>query len=84
MAQFFLSTKLSISRVPTATIINLETLKTCFTAPNNHLHNNLFSVHGRISVQYIGGCSVHRGNIMSISGDILTTSGDVQYNKGIS
>ena len=43
-------------------------------------------------VQYIGGCSVHRGvfstsggymstsgDIMSTSGDILSTSGDVQF-----
>ena len=37
-------------------------------------------------VQYIGGCSVHRGipgvhrgDIMSTSGDIMSTSGDVQY-----
>ena len=28
-------------------------------------------------VQYIGGCSVHRG-------DIVSTSGDVQYIGGIS
>ena len=45
-------------------------------------------------VQYIGGCSVHRGDTMSTSGgyheyiggisrvhrgDIMSTSGDVQY-----
>ena len=28
--------------------------------------------------EYIGGCSVHRGDIMSTSGDIMSTSGDVQ------
>ena len=26
-------------------------------------------------VQYIGGCSVHRGDTMSTSGDIMSTSG---------
>ena len=48
-------------------------------------------------VQYIGGCSVHRGvfstsgdtmstsgDTMSTSGDIMSTSGDVQYIGGIS
>ena len=48
-------------------------------------------------VQYIGGCSVHRGmfsrlgeyheyigDIMSTSGDIMSTLGDVQYIGGIS
>ena len=41
--------------------------------------------------EYIGGCSVHRrdtmstsGDIMSTSGDIMSTSGDVQYIGGIS
>ena len=33
-------------------------------------------------VQYIGGCSVHRGDIMSISGDIMSTSGDIMMNVG--
>ena len=39
-------------------------------------------------VQYIGGCSVHRGvfstsgDTMSTSGDIMSTSGDVQYIGG--
>ena len=33
-------------------------------------------------VQYIGGCSVHRGDIMSTLGDIMSTSGDVQYIGG--
>ena len=37
----------------------------------------MFSTSG--DVQYIGGCSVHRGDIMSTSGDIMSTSGDVQY-----
>ena len=69
MTQFFLSRKLSISRVPTATIIDVETLKICVTAPDNHLYN-LFSVHRRISVQYIGECSVHWVDIMTISGDV--------------
>ena len=35
-------------------------------------------------VQYIGGCSVHRGITMSTLGDILSTSGNVQYIGGIS
>ena len=34
-------------------------------------------------VQYIGGCSVHRG-VFSTSGDIMSTSGDVQYIGGCS
>ena len=34
-------------------------------------------------VQYIGGCSVHRGVTMSTSGDIMSTSEDVQYIGGI-
>ena len=33
-------------------------------------------------VQYIGGCSVHREDIMSTLGDIMSTSGDVQYIGG--
>ena len=33
-------------------------------------------------VQYIGGCSVHRGDTMSTSGDIMSTSGNVQYIEG--
>ena len=33
--------------------------------------------------EYIGRCSVHRGYIMSTSGDIMSTSGDVQYIGGI-
>ena len=77
MTQFFLSSNLSISRVPTATIINVETLKICFTAPNNHLYN-LFSIHEKISVQYIDGCLVHRGG----GGDIMSISGHIT--KGIS
>ena len=34
--------------------------------------------------EYIGGCSVHRRDTMSTSGDIVSTSGDVQYIGGIS
>ena len=34
--------------------------------------------------EYIGGCSVHRGDTMSTSGDIMSTSGDVQYIGGCS
>ena len=30
-------------------------------------------------VQCIGGCSVHRRNIMIYVGDIMSTSGDVKY-----
>ena len=37
------------------------------------VHRGMFSTSG--GVQYIGGCSVHRGDIMS-------TSGDVQYIGG--
>ena len=33
----------------------------------------MFSTSG--DVQYIGGCSVHRGDNMSTSGDIMSTSG---------
>ena len=55
----------------------------------------MFSTLG--DVQYIGGCSVHRGDIKSTSGgyqeyiggisrvhrgDIMSTSGDVQYIGG--
>ena len=29
--------------------------------------------------QYIGGCSVHQGDTMSALGDIMSTSGGVQY-----
>ena len=29
--------------------------------------------------EYIGGCSVHRRDIMMHVGDIMSTSGDVQY-----
>ena len=29
--------------------------------------------------EYIRGCSVHRGDTMSTSGDIMTTLGDIQY-----
>ena len=39
------------------------------------VHQGMFSTLG--GVQYIGGCSVHRGDTMS-------TSGDVQYIGGIS
>ena len=35
-------------------------------------------------VQYIGGCSVHRGDIMMNVGDTMSRSGDVQYIGGIS
>ena len=35
-------------------------------------------------IQYIGGCSVHRGEPMSTLGDIMSTSGGVQYIGGIS
>ena len=34
--------------------------------------------------EYIGGCSVHRRDTMSTPGDIMSTSGDVQYIGGIS
>ena len=37
------------------------------------VHRGMFSTSG--DVQYIGGCSVHRGDIMSTSGDIMSTSG---------
>ena len=40
----------------------------------------MFSTSG--DVQYIGGCSVHWGDIMSTLGDIMSTSGDVQYIGG--
>ena len=33
----------------------------------------MFSTSG--GVQYIGGCSVHRGDTMSTSGDTMSTSG---------
>ena len=29
--------------------------------------------------EYTGGCSVHQGDIMMHVGDIMNTSGDVQY-----
>ena len=32
--------------------------------------------------EYIGGCSVHRRDTMGTSGDIMSTSGDVQYIGG--
>ena len=32
--------------------------------------------------EYIGGCSVHRRDTTSTSGDIMSTSGDVQYIGG--
>ena len=35
-------------------------------------------------VQYIGGCSVHRGDIMIHVGDTMSTSEDVQYIGGCS
>ena len=34
--------------------------------------------------EYIGGCSVHQRDTMSTSGDIMSTSGDVQYIRGCS
>ena len=34
--------------------------------------------------EYIGGCSVHQGDIMIHVGDTMSTSGDVQYIRGIS
>ena len=34
--------------------------------------------------EYIEGRSVHRRDTMSTSGDIISTSGDVQYIGGIS
>ena len=34
--------------------------------------------------EYNGGCSVHRGDIMMSVRDIMSTSGDVQYIRGIS
>ena len=33
--------------------------------------------------EYIGGCSVHRRDIMICVGDTMSTSGDVQYIGGI-
>ena len=33
-------------------------------------------------VQYIGGCSIHRG-LFNTSGDTMSTSGDVQHIGGI-
>ena len=33
--------------------------------------------------EYIGGCSVHREDIMMNVGDTMSTSGDVQYIGGI-
>ena len=58
------------------------------------VHRGMFSTSG--GVQYIGGCSVHRGDTMSTSGgyheyiggcsvhrrDTMSTSGDVQYIGG--
>ena len=35
-----------------------------------------------ICVQYIGGCSVHRGDTMSTSGDIMSTSRDIMSTSG--
>ena len=32
--------------------------------------------------EYIGGCSVHRGDTISTSGNITSTLGDVQYIEG--
>ena len=32
--------------------------------------------------EYIGGCSVHRGDMINV-GDTMSTSGDVQYIGGI-
>ena len=47
------------------------------------VHRGMFSTSG--GVQYIGGCSVHRGDIMSTSGDIMSTSGGYhEYIGGIS
>ena len=40
----------------------------------------MFSTSG--DVQYIGGCSVHRGDIMSTLGDIISTSGGIMMNVG--
>ena len=37
----------------------------------------MFSTSG--DVQYIGGCSVHKGDTMSTLGDIMSTLGGVQY-----
>ena len=37
-----------------------------------YIENHMFSTSG--DVQYIGGCSVHRG-VFSTSGDIMSTSG---------
>ena len=34
--------------------------------------------------EYIGGCSVHWRDTMSTSGNIMSTSGDVQYIGGTS
>ena len=33
--------------------------------------------------EYIGGCSVHRGDIMMNVGGYYESSGDVQYIRGI-
>ena len=41
------------------------------------VHRGMFSTSG--DVQYIGGCSVHREDIMMNVGDTMSTSGDVQY-----
>ena len=32
--------------------------------------------------EYIGRCSVHRGDTMSTSGDIMSTSGDIMSTSG--
>ena len=34
--------------------------------------------------EYTGGCSIHRGVIVSTVGDTMSTLGDVQYNFDVS
>ena len=43
-----------------------------------------YSVHQRDTMKYIRRCSVHRRDTISTLGDIMSTSGDVQYIGGIS
>ena len=77
-------------------LLSSEVLTTPRTTLYNvcSVHRGMFSTSG--GVQYIGGCSVHRGDAMSTSGDIMSTSGvfstsedtmstsgDVQYIGGI-
>ena len=78
--------------------IYLQSLSSMVHFPFNHVkelelgHNHL--IQRRFStveaVQYIGGCSVHRGDNISTVGDSFSTVGDsfstvevVQYSRGI-